>query len=432
MSDAFEEQWLSELPTAWTEKRADFLCDPYRITVDPADFGDHLVAHYSIPQVQETGGPVLEPASDIDSSKLLITVPTLLVSKLNPRKRTICIAEPHGEHTTLASGEFVAINSNKIDQRYALYVWSSEKVTERLSAIVQSATRSHQRVNPSDILKLPWRWPSLETQRRIARFLDEKTARIDGLIEKKRALLERLAERRQAAITRAVTKGLNPSAPLKPSGIAWLGDVPAHWEVLPLKWVKTFLTSGSRGWGEFYADEGDPFLRMTNVTKEGVELDLRDLRHVDVRDVNEGKRTAVREGDILITITAELGSVAIVRTPLVGAYINQHLALLRLDERRASPEYIVNLLSTDAATVPLALSGQGGTKQGLGFDEVGDVTLVLPPLPEQAAIAELAGTLWREYFEQSRLVETSITRLTEYRAALITGAVTGQFDLGAP
>ena len=73
--------------------------------------------------------------------------------------------------------------------------------------------------------------PPLNTQQRIARFLDEKTAQIDALIEKKRALLERLAEKRQALITRAVTKGLNPDAPMKPSGIDWLGDIPAHWEV---------------------------------------------------------------------------------------------------------------------------------------------------------------------------------------------------------
>ena len=79
--------------------------------------------------------------------------------------------------------------------------------------------------------------PPLDTQRRIARFLDEKTARIDGLIEKKRALLERLAEKRQALITRTVTKGLNPDAPMKPTGIDWLGDIPAHWEVLRLKFI---------------------------------------------------------------------------------------------------------------------------------------------------------------------------------------------------
>ena len=81
--------------------------------------------------------------------------------------------------------------------------------------------------------------PALNTQRRIVRFLDEKAARIDGLIEKKRAHLARLAEKRMALITRAVTRGLNPDAPMKPSGIDWLGDIPAHWELRPLKFGTT-------------------------------------------------------------------------------------------------------------------------------------------------------------------------------------------------
>ncbi len=85
--------------------------------------------------------------------------------------------------------------------------------------------------------------PPLDTQRWIARFLDEKTARIDALIEKKRELLDRLAEKRQALITQAVTKGLNPDAPMKPTGIDWLGDIPEHWEVIPVKRIAT-LESG--------------------------------------------------------------------------------------------------------------------------------------------------------------------------------------------
>jgi type I restriction enzyme S subunit len=231
MNDA---DWLVGFPSEWQELRSDFLCNPYRVTVSPDRYEGNMVAHYSIPFVQETGGPVIEPADDIDSSKLLITEPTLLVSKLNPRKRTICIAEPQANLVTLASGEFVPIRSDRFDQRYGYYVWLSEKVTDRLSAIVQSATRSHQRVSPADILKLPWKWAPLEIQRRIAAYLDEKTAQIDKLIEKKGALLDQMAEKRQAIITQAVIKGLNPSAPMKDSGIDWLGQVPAHWVVCGL------------------------------------------------------------------------------------------------------------------------------------------------------------------------------------------------------
>lgn len=122
MKNELDQQWLHDLPSTWKEKRADFLCSPYRVTVDPKSYGDDVVAHYSIPQVQETGGPILEPASDIDSTKLLIEKPTLLISKLNPRKRTICIAVPHPEYVTLASGEFVPISSDVMDRNYAYYL----------------------------------------------------------------------------------------------------------------------------------------------------------------------------------------------------------------------------------------------------------------------------------------------------------------------
>ena len=99
-------------------------------------------------------------------------------------------------------------------------------------SVRRRSIRDFQRSQLQDIY-VPF--PPLETQKRIAAFLDEKTAQIDGLIEKKRALLERLAEKRQAIITQAVTKGLNPAAPMKDSGIDWLGQIPAHWEVKRLR-----------------------------------------------------------------------------------------------------------------------------------------------------------------------------------------------------
>lgn len=271
--------------------------------------------------------------------------------------------------------------------------------------------------------------PPFETQQRIARFLDEKTARIDALIEKKRALLDRLAEKRQALITPAVTKGLNLDAPMKPSRIDWLGDIPAHWEVKQLRRVRRYMTSGSRDWAAYYADGGDPFLRMTNVTGQGVELDLDDLRFVSLEGVTEGTRTSVLEGDILITITAELGAVAIVRKDIEGAYINQHLALFRPNAALCSSDYLVNFLSTDMARAQFMVSGQGGTKQGLGFEQVNNVVLGFPPLDEQVSIGRACGELWQRFRSAERPLVASIDRLTEYRSALIASAVTGKLEI---
>jgi len=416
MTNTFEEQWLVDLPCTWVEKRADFLCDSHRTTVDPSQFGDNLVAHYSIPQVQETGGPIIEPASDIDSSKLLITTDTLLVSKLNPRKRTICIATPHGDHPTVASGEFVAIKSDKIDQRYAYYLWCSEKVTDRLSAIVQSVTRSHQRVNPSDIQKLPWKWPPLETQRRIAQFLDEKTVRIDALIEKKRALLDRLAEKRQAMITRAVTKGLNPNAPMKPSGIDWLGDIPAHWEVKRLISFCDFQSGKAH----------EPF-----IDQDGAYICVN-ARFVSTDGVAE-KRCTVNltpaiPGDILMVMSDLPNGRALARSFLVNDQrqyaVNQRVCRIRT--QRGLPAYFSYQLNRN----PQLLRYNDGKEQThLSNSTFKLVQLLQPPEDEQWRIVDYLDEVVFILGKTAAQIEASVELLTEYRSALITAAVTGQLEI---
>ena len=115
----------------------------------------------------------------------------------------------------------------------------------------------------------------------------------------------------------------------KDSGIEWLGEVPRHWEVFPLKRDLAFLTSGSRGWADHYSDDGALFIRIGNLTRESIHLDLSDIQRVEVPDGAEGERTKVVAGDVLFSITAYLGSVAVVPDGLETAYVipdpsNQH------------------------------------------------------------------------------------------------------------
>jgi type I restriction enzyme S subunit len=128
------------------------------------------------------------------------------------------------------------IEDGRILPEFIYYWFTFLKVAGYVEMICNVATIPH--FTAEKVKAAPLALPPLDAQQRIARFLNEKTAQIDGLIEKKRVLLDRLAEKRQALITRAVTKGRNPAAPLKPSGIDWLGDIPAEWEVL------TYDTSG--------------------------------------------------------------------------------------------------------------------------------------------------------------------------------------------
>lgn len=419
-----EANWLGQFPEDWRELRADFLINPYRETVSPERYNGGLVAHYSIPQVQETGGPIIEPADDIDSSKLLIRERTLLVSKLNPRKKTICIAEPHADLPTLASGEFVSIQSDLIDQKYAYYVWLSEKVTDRLSAIVQSATRSHQRVNPADILKLPWRWPSINTQKRIAVFLDEKTARIDALISKKQALTERLGEKRQAIITQAVTKGLNPAASMKDSGIDWIGKIPAHWEALPLRRVVSSVTTGRTppsAAGDFFSDGTVPWFTPGDFGEELVLSGAAKSLSTDAFD--EGFAVRYPANSILLVgIGATLGKVGL--APMICSS-NQQINAITVSAEN-DPTFFAIFLHAFRSEVRMLASGN--TLPILNQEKTKALIVTQPSVAEQQDIVRFVSEFDESIAPVAARIRKSIALLLEERSALVTAAVTGQIE----
>ena len=143
----------------------------------------------------------------------------------------------------------------------------------------------------------------------------------------------------------------------KDSGIEWLGQLPAHWGVLPLKRELRFLTSGSRGWAEYYSDEGALFLQIGNLTRSTTSLELSDIQRVDVPAGSEGERTKVSPGDVLFSITAYLGSVAIVPDDLETAYVSQHVALARLRREHFLPAWVANFVLSAAGKANLEIAG---------------------------------------------------------------------------
>lgn len=418
------------LPSNWKAKRLKYLAT-YNDEVLPETTDDDREIDYV-----EISGVSLSAGIEQTERMLFYQTPSrarrkvrvgdILVSTVRTYLKAIAtVGDDHGDDLIASTGFCVIRPGEEMDSGYLGWVAKSEPFVGEV--VARSVGVSYPAINASDLVDIGIPIPPIEVQRRIANFLDEKTALIDALIDKKRALLERLVEQRQALITRAVTKGLNPDVRMKPSGVEWLGDIPAHWVVRPLKRIKQYLTSGSRDWAAFYADEGDPFLRMTNVTGDGIELNLTDLRYVSLDGEQEGVRTKVRNGDILITITAELGAVAIVRDQFEnGAFINQHLALFRCFREILEPDFLVNFLSTDVAREQFVVSGNGGTKQGLGFDQVGGVIAAFPDLIEQRRIARHCFEIRLKFGQIRAPVMGAIDELSEFRSALITSAITGQ------
>jgi type I restriction enzyme S subunit len=170
-----------------------------------------------------------------------------------------------------------------------------------------------------------------------------------------------------------------------------LGELPCDWRVVALDEFKPFVTSGSRGWAAYYSDIGSTFLRITNLSRACIYPSLDDLRYVAVPSGNrEGTRTALKSGDVLISITADIGIVGLV-TPSVDlpAYINQHIALVRFDSESVDSRYLAYFLAGAASQRRFKAMTDAGAKAGMNLAGVRGVLTAMPPtIQEQRDIAE--------------------------------------------
>ncbi|MNC37401.1 hypothetical protein D3C75_859620 [compost metagenome] len=195
------------------------------------------------------------------------------------------------------------------------------------------------------------------------------------------------------------------------------------------RYASTFVTSGSRGWAEYYSDSGSVFLRITNVSRDSVDLLLHDIQRVLPPESSEGERTATQPGDVIVSITADLGSVAVIPEEFESAYVSQHLALVRPNGGRVLGRWMAYQFFSASGQAQLTGSGYGGTKIQLGLGDVKDVWMALPPNGEQEKICAWLGAEIEKLKRQSDSIHDVILRLREYRSALITNAVTGKIDV---
>lgn len=167
------------------------------------------------------------------------------------------------------------------------------------------------------------------------------------------------------------------------------GPVPMDWSIATIKYFDPFITSGSRGWAPYYSAFGDAFIRITNMSRERVKLVLDDLQHVVLpRGVNEGKRTSLQVGDVLISITADIGIVCYVdETVPKPAFINQHIAIVRFRPETICPKFVAYFLAGEQSQRLFREGTDVGAKAGMSLGGVRAIRLAHPRINEQRAIA---------------------------------------------
>lgn len=270
--------------------------------------------------------------------------------------------------------------------------------------------------------------PSPAEQAAIATFLDRETAKIDALIAEQKKLLALLAEKRQATISHAVTRGLNPNAPLKASGIPWLGEVPAHWEVTQLKHIArpgTSITYGIVQAGPYF-EGGIPYIKTSDMAGNRLPLDGYALTspEIDASYV----RSKVAAGDIVIAIRATVGKCLPVPPELAGANLTQGTAKVSPDSLMV-PAFLLACLRSDFAQTYFDSMAKGATFREITLDALRRTPVLIPPREEQSEIAafveEETGKL--DTLEVEAKCATAL--LSERRSALISAAVTGEIDV---
>ena len=187
------------------------------------------------------------------------------------------------------------------------------------------------------------------------------------------------------------------------------------WEKTTIGAKSEIVTSGSRDWAQYYSDSGDKFIRMTNLVRNGINLDLSDLRFVQLPvGSNEGKRTSLEKGDILISITAELGKLGWIPEGLGTAYINQHTALVRMKNTLDS-KFVAYALSTEKYNNKLNSLNDSGAKAGLNLGTIRSFELTIPSKPEQTQIASFLSVVDEKISQLTQKLEL----LSQYKQGMM-------------
>jgi type I restriction enzyme S subunit len=314
---------------------------------------------------------------------------------------------------------------NSLDRQFLFYISISHDF-RKLGASEMLGAGGQKRV-PEAFVK-NWRAPipPIETQKRIAVFLDAKTAQIDALIAKKRTLLERLAEKRQAIVTQAVTKGINPAAPMMESGVEWLGQVPAHWSIRKIKYGVRHVVDCLHTTPHYDGDLLYPAIRTADVDRGRLLLDQARLVSDEVY-FERIQRLKPIANDILYSREGERFGMAALVPDGIDLCLGQRMMMFHVrDDSHAG--YLMWALNSEAIYQQVTLYAGGSTSPHVNIGDIINFFVPHPPRGEQCQIASAIFERCAHIEEISAKVQTSLEQLSEHRSALITAAVIGEIE----
>lgn len=353
----------------------------------------------------------------------------VLFNKLRPYLAKAFLATFDG----VSSGELLCLRtSDHVSSRYLLYYLLSTWLIERINSETFGAKMP--RADWNILGHQYFHLPSLERQQEIVTFLNKKTTQIDALIKKKEHLLKLLAEKRQALISQAVTRGINPDAPMKPSGNDWLGEVPSHWEVKRLRFLlESDTRNGLYKPKDEFSEDGVSFIQMGEAFRHSCFTGGTVDRVIASKD--ELRKWGLRAGDILIArrsiVFEGSGKATIILSIEEPHLFESSMIRLRIREPSVRSRYLINYLGSSPCRAMMLAATKRVTISGIDSQQLKDMVMVSPTSDEAVNIADACDAYNNSYEGSARTIRKSISTLDEYRSSLITAAVTGQLDIEA-
>ena len=437
-------EWLGKIPTHWTMKPLKYatVLNPEVLTEDTSP--NYFMHYVDIGNVDSNGriqamqGMHYENAPS--RARRIVRDGDTIISTVRTYLRAIAFIEKASVNLIVSTGFSVLRPPANVEPQFLWRLVQSQQFIE--TVVAHSEGVGYPAINPTCLGSLPVWLPSKPEQETIVNFLDRETAKIDGLVAKKVRLIELLEEERTALISHAVTKGLSslrdsvgprppgwgldPNAPMKDSGIEWLGQIPKHWESAPLKHrFDVKLGKMLQPAPSTPADTLEPYLRAANILWGGV--DLSDISEMWLSPA-EKKKFSIEQDDLLISEGGDVGRSAIWRGERSNIYFQNAINRVR-SKSDDSTHFLYYWIYTLKHGGYIDILCNKATIAHFTAEKVQAISVFLPPAEEQRLIVDFID---RETVKIDALIgkiHQHIEKLREYRTAMISAAVTGKIDV---
>lgn len=419
-------EWLGDVPEHWNVLRANRLA-----TVNDEVLPENTDPDYEIEYV-DIGSVSLESGIECTEQLAFRNAPSrarrvvrdgdVIVSTVRTYLKAIALVSNPPSNMVASTG--FAVFRPKADQisGFVNYALKNEGFVQQV--IARSTGVSYPAINASELARIELPAPPSDEQAKIASFLDCETAKIDALITEQEKLLALLAEKRQATISNAVTRGLNPNVTMKDSGVEWLGEVPAHWKVCPVRRVVAEHRQGYYSEAP-YVDQGIRLVRITDL-RPNAEISYEECPQV--ADEAAVRPFLIQPKDFLFARTGGAGAFGVVEEKEQAVAYAAYLIRFRFTSEVDS-EFIRWFFLSDVAQRSIAQQIHGGVNKNVHAEDIKSVPLVYPPLREQIAIAEFVRSEVIRLGDLCNQAGIAIDLLRERRQSLIAAAVTGKIDV---